>query len=145
MMIWGPRDVDSFLSLHWNDWNFHCMMTSSMKIFSALLALCDGNPLVPSHKGQWRRTLIVSLPCVWKKRLSTQSRRRWFETPSRPLSRHYNGTDVAWSAFFASVTLQVPVAITQPWQIRVNITVIKLQYNNAVQTFGVTFRMCFIE
>ena len=144
-MIWGPRDVDSFLSLHWNDDKFSLHDDVINENISAFLALCDGNPLVPSHKDQWRRTLIVSLPCVWKKRLSTQSRRRWFETPSRTLSRHYNGTDVAWSAFFASVTLQVPVAMTQPWQIRVNITVIKLQYNNAVQTFGVTFRMCFIE
>ena len=38
---------------------------------------------------RWRGTLIFSFICAWK-RLSKQSRRRWFETPSRPLWRHCN-------------------------------------------------------
>ena len=37
------------------------------------------------HKGQWCETLVFSLICAWKKQLSKQSRRFWFETPSRPL------------------------------------------------------------
>ena len=60
-----------------------------METFSALLALCEGNSLVTDefpHKGQWRGALMFSLICV----LSKQSKHRLFETPSRPLSRHFN-------------------------------------------------------
>ena len=38
------------------------------------------------HTNQWRGALMFSL----NKRLSKQSRRRWFETPSRSLWRHCN-------------------------------------------------------
>ena len=38
------------------------------------------------HKGQWRGALMFSLIC-----LSKQSRRWWFQTPSRSLWRHCNG------------------------------------------------------
>ena len=46
-----------------NTWWRHQMET-----FSALLAICAGNSLVPAnspHKGQWRGTLMFSLICVW--------------------------------------------------------------------------------
>ena len=39
-----------------------------METFSALLALCAGNSLVPvnsPHKGQWRGALMFSLICAW--------------------------------------------------------------------------------
>ena len=39
-----------------------------METFSALLALCAGNSLVPvnsPHKGQWRGALMLSLICAW--------------------------------------------------------------------------------
>ena len=39
-----------------------------MKTFSALLAICAGNPPVPvnsPHEGQWRGALMFSLICVW--------------------------------------------------------------------------------
>ena len=37
-----------------------------MGTFSALLAICAGNPQVNSpHKGQWRGTLMFSLICAW--------------------------------------------------------------------------------
>ena len=39
-----------------------------METFSALLAICAGNSLVPmnsQHKGQWRGALMFSLICVW--------------------------------------------------------------------------------
>ena len=45
------------------------------------------SPVNSPHKGQWRRALMFSLICL-DKRLSKQSRRRWFETPSRSLWRH---------------------------------------------------------
>ena len=38
-----------------------------MEIFSAVLALCEGNhrwPVNSSHKGQWRRALMISLSCA---------------------------------------------------------------------------------
>ena len=42
------------------------------------------------HKGQWRGALIFFFDLRLKKRLGKQSRRRWFETPSRSLWRHCN-------------------------------------------------------
>ena len=41
-----------------------------------------------SHKGRWRGALFFYLRL--NKRLSKQSRSRWFETPSRSLWRHCN-------------------------------------------------------
>ena len=53
------------------------------------------SPVNSPHKGQWRGALMFSLTCAWtngsaNNRLSKQSRRRWLETPSRSLWRHYN-------------------------------------------------------
>ena len=59
-----------------------------MDIFSPLLSLCE-SPVDPS-KGQWRGALIFLFDLCLNKRLSKQSRRRWFETPSRSLCRHCN-------------------------------------------------------
>ena len=59
-----------------------------MDIFSALLSLCE-SPLDPS-KGQGRGALIFLFDLCLNKRLSKQSRRRWFETPSRSLCRQCN-------------------------------------------------------
>ena len=50
------------------------------------------------HKGQWHGTLMFSLICAWKKRLSKQRRRRWFETPSRSLWLHWN--DITWTPLY---------------------------------------------
>ena len=60
---------------------------------TALPALCAGNfPVtgeLPSQRPvKWSFDVFFDLRL--NKRLSTQSRRRWFETPSRPLWRHYN-------------------------------------------------------
>ena len=62
-------------------WNMHAFKTGcsyrlpedlyhddviKWKPFSALMALCKGNPLVESpHKGQWCKYLIYSLICAW--------------------------------------------------------------------------------
>ena len=44
-----------------NSWRRH-----QMEIFSALLALCDGNsPANSPHKGRWHGAVMVSLICVW--------------------------------------------------------------------------------
>ena len=64
-----------------------------METFSASQALCAGNSPVtgefPSHK-LVTRSFDVFFDLCLNKRLSKQSRRLWFETPSHPLWRHCN-------------------------------------------------------
>ena len=67
---------------------------NQMETFSALLVLCEGNPPVTSGFPSQR-------PVMWSfdvffilhlnKRLSKQSRRRWFKTPLHRLWSHSNG------------------------------------------------------
>ena len=67
---------------------------NQMEIFSALLALCQGNSPVTGEFPSQRpvtRSSDIFFDLRLNKMLSTQSRRRWFETPSRPLWRHCNG------------------------------------------------------
>ena len=71
-----------------NSWLRH-----QMNVLSTILALCEGNPPISGGFSSQR-------PLTWSfddffalrlnKRLSKQSRHRWFETPSRPLWRHCN-------------------------------------------------------
>ena len=71
------------------------MMTSSNGTFSALLVLGQGNPPVTGGFPSQRpvtRSFDVFFYLRLEKRLSKQLRRRWFETPSRPLWRHYDKT-----------------------------------------------------
>ena len=71
-----------------------------METFSALLALCEGNPpgtsRFPSQKPV-TRSFDIFFDLRRNKRLSKQSRRRWFETPSRSLWLHCNEeSENAW-------------------------------------------------
>ena len=62
-----------------------------METFSASMALCAGNSPVTdefSFKRPVTLSFDVFLYLRLNKRLSKQSRRRWFETPSRSLWRH---------------------------------------------------------
>ena len=64
-----------------------------METFSALLALCEGNlPVTGGFPSQ--RPVTRSFDVFFDQRLniwlSKQSRRWWFETPSRSLWRHHN-------------------------------------------------------
>ena len=64
-----------------------------METFSALLALCEGNPPVTGGfptQGPVTRSFGVFYDLRPNKRLSKQSRRRWFETSSRSLWRNCN-------------------------------------------------------
>ena len=64
-----------------------------METFSALLTLCDGNPLVTGGfppQRQVTRRFDVFFGMRLNKRLNKQSRRRWFQTPSHSLWRHCN-------------------------------------------------------
>ena len=62
-----------------------------METFSALLTLCEGNPPViggflSQRPLTWSFDFFFDVPL--NKRLGKQSRRWWFETPSRSLWRH---------------------------------------------------------
>ena len=64
-----------------------------METFSALLALCAGNSPVTGElpsQGPVTRSFDVFFDVRLNERLSKQSRRRWFEMPSRPLWRQCN-------------------------------------------------------
>ena len=66
-----------------------------METFSALLAICAANSPVTGEFPSQRpmtRSFDVFLDPRLNKRFSKQPRRRWFETPSRPLWRHFYGT-----------------------------------------------------
>ena len=71
-----------------------------MESFSALLALCEGNPPFtggfPSQR-QVTRSFDVFFYLRLDKPFSNQSRRRWFEMPSRSLWRHCNGSSARYS------------------------------------------------
>ena len=69
-----------------------------METFSALLALCAGNSPVTGEFTSQRpvtRSFDVFFYLHQNKRLSKQSRHRWFETPSHSLWRQCNGPCVA--------------------------------------------------
>ena len=74
---------------------FRATITSSNGNIFRVLALYAGNSLVtgefPSQKPV-TRSFDVSLICALTKRLSKQSWGWWFETPSRSLWRHCNGS-----------------------------------------------------
>ena len=65
-----------------------------METFSALVALCEGKPPVTGGFPLQRpvtQSFDVFFDLRLNKRWSKLSWRRWFETPSRSLWRHYNG------------------------------------------------------
>ena len=65
-----------------------------METFSALLALCEGNPPVTGEFSSQRpvkQGFDLFFDVHMNKGLSKQSSRRWFETPWRSLWRHCNG------------------------------------------------------
>ena len=74
------KNSDSFQTSRWRH---------QIERFSALLALCAGNSPVTGDKGQWRGALMFFYLRPIK-RLSKQSWRWWFETPSCSLWRHCN-------------------------------------------------------
>ena len=74
---------------------FYAWWRQQMETFSALLAICAGNSPVPGEFPTQRpvtRSFDVNFDLRPNKRLSKQSWCWWFETPSRPLWRHRNGT-----------------------------------------------------
>ena len=94
------------------------MMTSSNGTFSTSLALCVVNSPVtgefPSQKPV-TRSFDVFFHLSLNKRLSKQLKRRWFETPSRSLWRH-------WNAWFKPMLIKWP-----PWDV---VLMLKVQSSN---------------
>ena len=82
MIIIGQQSNND--DIYWTTW-----WRDEMEIFSALPALCEGNPPVTGgfpYQGPVTRCFDLRL----NKRLSKQLKGRWFETPSRSLWRHCN-------------------------------------------------------
>ena len=75
-----------------------------MEIYSALPALCEGNPAVigvfPSQRPV-TRSFNIFFDLRPNKRLSKQSRGRWFETPLRSLWRHCNDKPISHASEFS--------------------------------------------
>ena len=98
-------DMISNIKFHIFTWWRHQIET-----ISALLALCAGNPSVTGEFPSQR-------PVTWScdaffdlhpnKRLSKQSWRGWFETPSRSLWRHCNEIYMLWWSCLAFVAAQL--------------------------------------
>ena len=99
-------------------WSPSCLQwwRHQMDTFSALLTLCEGNPPVTGGFHTQRpvtRSFEVFFDLRLNKRLSKQSRRRWFET-SHSLWRHYNGAGhkvrhISWKFLCPSIiTKNVP-------------------------------------
>ena len=79
-------------------------------MFSASLVLCAGNSPVTSEFPSQRPmtwSFLVFFYLRLNKRLSKQSRRRWFEKPSRSLWRHCNG----WPEKHFQMFLQIMASI----------------------------------
>ena len=74
-----------------------------MEIFSALLAICAGNSPVPGEFPAQRpvtRSFDAFCDLRPNKRLSKQWQGWWFETPSSPLWRHYEGVKCKVGYYF---------------------------------------------
>ena len=81
----------------WSLWSFYFWHDDVIKwrhLFSALLAFFVGNSLVTGGEFPLQRSVTWSFDVFFdlrlNKRLSKQSRRRWFETPLGSLWRHCN-------------------------------------------------------
>ena len=103
-----PTAVESFRSNFSPEYNkikqtkaafkAYVMMTHQMDTFSVLLVLCAGNSPVNGEfpsQSPVTRSFDVFFDLGLNKRLSKQSRRRWFEAPLRSLWSHCNVLSVS--------------------------------------------------
>ena len=91
--FWQPTSRNPRMDLKIITWFYFTWWRHQVKISSALLVLCEGNPPVPGGFPSQRpgtRSFEDFFDRRLNKRLSKQSRRWWFETPSRSLWRHWN-------------------------------------------------------
>ena len=95
----------SWLSMTW--WRHQ------MEEFSALLAICTGNSPVTGEIPAQRlvtRSFDVVFDIHLNKRLSKQAWGWWFETPSRPLWRHSNGSSQICQYFQSSMWHNIEIS-----------------------------------
>ena len=80
------------------------------KHFRVTGPLCGNSPVVVSSlcKCQWRGNLIFFLDLRLTRRLSKPTWGWWFETPSRPLWRHYNVTNQLHAMISMMVGFWIP-------------------------------------
>ena len=89
------------------EWNYPCDLPNSLwrpqlEKCSALLALCEGNPPRPVTQ-----SFDVVFDLRLNKRMSKQSKRWWFRTPSHSLLRHFIGADAGRHRAHYDVILMV--------------------------------------
>ena len=90
-----------------NLWHLtHTWWRNAMEAFSALLAFCAGDRWIPRTKAS-DTELWYFFDLRLSKRLNKQSKRSWFETPSRSLWRHCNDMDCtrSWSSVWCGDVL----------------------------------------
>ena len=117
-----------------------------LETFSALLTICEGNPLVTGWFPSQRpvtRSIDVFFGLRLNKWLSKQSRRRWFETPLRSLWRHRNVTpDEAWLGYVLRASIeQDQMCVSQfrkirkvstPYSMTINTTEQRLSFETTI-------------
>ena len=90
-----------------------------METFSALLALCEGNPLAtggfPSQRPVTPSFDAFFDPCL-KKQLSKQSRHRWFESLSGSLSHITVMEACKFKLIFLYENICLLIQIGSPWK-----------------------------
>ena len=148
-----PLDVCLMLLMIWFIFgicnNNYCVLIFSSMFFgiiSALLTFCEGNsPAVefPSQRPA-TRSFDVSFGLRLNHRLSKQSRRRWFETPSRSSRRHCNGLNNNRVLFGISESDKQRVLMHrhQGWNVRHGLCHIYMRYLYIYELF-IAF-VCFV-
>ena len=123
------------------------MMTSSngniFRVTGPLRGGFTGQRLIPAQRPV-TRNFGVFFDLRLNKLLSKQSKRRWFETPSRSLWRHCNGTSQSEAMFENSCKLTWILtrrffSNTDPW------TVLGMIYLQSNQTCNITITPCYVE
>ena len=62
------------------------------------------SPVISPHKGQWRGAFIFSMIFDWMNSwINNREAAWWFETPSHPLWRHFNGYSIQASLYWGRV------------------------------------------
>ena len=95
-----------------------------METFSTLLALCVGNSRVTGEFPSQRpvtRSFDVFFDLRLNNRLSKQSRRQWFETPSRSLWRHSNETNGITAGYVPIYRGPMSLDIARQWEFSHNL------------------------
>ena len=93
-ILWSVHNFPCYVGIMYINGAMIAWWRHQMKIFSALLALLSveftGDRWIPLTKPSDARSFDAFFNLHLNKQLSKQSKRRWFETPSRSLWCHCN-------------------------------------------------------